>query len=990
MVIQVSSITSQLFVQAAEQQEKLLQGLEKVAATILRIYKMDDLYLRPNASLIDDFIEKLKEKLISLSCKILEFQARALCYLTKGSLDQHVRDMFKIDPWDALLQDMKDFEDEAKSFTALIQAENETSAWKRCEEEIQNASKQHQIWQMTSERDQKLNKFFQLLYTCKYQDTKERNRRRVPGTCEWFIHHHLFKNWNESSKSSLLWVSADPGCGKSVLAKYLVDEVIRESNNRKVCYFFFKDDSLDQKTATSALASLLRQLFMVRPDLVMQTVLDQWEKDGDKLVQSFESLWDILISVTSLQNSGEIVLVIDALDECQDRDRIRLIQKVEQLYLSSDNRRLKILMTSRPYGHIRSAFQKLENKSLTIHLHGECEKEIQSISKEIDLVIASRVHDIADRKLLESHERELLHKQLTSIPLRTYLWVTLVMDYIENIAGFTKAEFLRAIGAEIPVNVNDAYDKMLNRSPDHAKAMRLLHIVIAAKRPLLVEELLQSYSTKEGYSDDDIKGEMEPAERFKSTIRDLCGLLLTVIDQKVYLLHQTVKDFLVPGKSLTKTSASSLWHHSLVPTESHKTLADICMRTVQVREKPRGNDGFTQYAYDYWPDHFREAHPCNGDATMALAMCLCAPDWIQSRGWPIGYATHFPGISTVLIAASYFGLNELVSKLLNSQEEDVNSRDSRFQRTALGWAAVKGHDAVVRLLLQTANIEVDTKNSLSNQTPLSLAADRGNETVVKMLLQTGQVDVNSKDDRHQTPLLLAANEGHEAVVKLLIQSENVDVDSGDSSNESPLLRAAKYGHEGVVKLLLETGQVDVNKKDTYWYLTPLSWAVKKGHEAVVKLLLQNRQVEIDSRDKDQRTPLSWAAYNGHEAVAKLLIQHGQAEIDSKDKDQRTPFSWAAQAGDEAMVRLLLQTGQVEVDSRDRFQQTPLLLAANWGRTAVVKLLLQTGQVDVNCNDQSGFTPYSLVNADRRRAVVELLVNAQRAEKAAKANQQVLS
>jgi ankyrin repeat protein len=957
---------------------------------ILRIYKMDDLYLRPNASLIDDFIAKLKEKLICLSCKILEFQARALCYLKKSSFDQYVRGMFKIDPWDALLQDMKNFEDEAKDFTALIQAENQDIAWKRCEEEIKNASKQHQIWQTTSVRDQKLNKFFQLLFTCNYRETKERNRRRVPGTCEWFIHHHLFKEWNESSKSSLLWVSADPGCGKSVLAKFLVDEVIQVSNNRKVCYFFFKDDSLDQKTAMSALASLLRQIFMTRPELVTQTVLDQWERDGDKLVQSFESLWDILISVTSLQESGEIVLVIDALDECQDHDRIRLIQKVEQLYLSNDNRGLRFLMTSRPYGHIRSAFQKLENKSPTIHLHGEGEKEIQSISKEIDLVVASRVHDIAERKLLESHERELLYKQLTNIPLRTYLWVTLVMDYIENITGFTKAAFLRAIGAEIPVNVNDAYDKMLNQSPDHAKAMRLLHIVIAVKRPLLVEELLQSYSTKEGYSDDDIKDEMEPAERFKSTIRDLCGLLLTVIDQKVYLFHQTVKDFLVPGKSLTKTSASSLWHHSFVPTESHKLLANICMWTVQVYEQPRGCNGFTQYAYDYWADHFREAHPCDGDATMALAMCLCAPEWIQSRGWPLGYKTGFPGISTVLIAASYFGLNELVSKLLATQEEDVNSRDDYHQRTALAWATVKGHDTVVRLLLQTANIEVDTKNSWLNKTPFSLAAERGNETVVKMLLQTGQVDVNSKDDWHQTPLLLAAAKGHEAVVKLLIQSENADFDSGDSSNESPLLRAAKNGHERVVKLFLENGQVAVNMKDTRWYMTPLAWAAMKGHEAVVKLLLQSRQVEINSRDKDQRTPLFWAAYHGHEAVVKLLIQHGQTEIDSKDKDQRTPFSWAAQEGHEAIVRSFLQTGRVEVDSRSQGQQTPLLLAAKWGRTAVVKLLLQTGQVDVNSHDASGLTPYTHAEVNGRTDVMELLVSAQRAEKPATLDQQFLS
>jgi len=43
----------------------------------------------------------------------------------------------------------------------------------------------------------------------------------------------------------MLWVSADPGCGKSVFAKYLVDSILTITESRIICYFFFKDDFED-------------------------------------------------------------------------------------------------------------------------------------------------------------------------------------------------------------------------------------------------------------------------------------------------------------------------------------------------------------------------------------------------------------------------------------------------------------------------------------------------------------------------------------------------------------------------------------------------------------------------------------------------------------------------------------------------------------------------------------------------------------------------
>ncbi|KAJ5934555.1 hypothetical protein N7466_004102 [Penicillium verhagenii] len=963
-----------LFIQAVEQREVLLQGLDKTSAIILRIHKMDDLYLHLNET-SDDFIEKFEETLTSLCCKLLEFQARALCYLQKNSFVQFSRGMLKRDPWDSLLKDMQDLENEARKFISLIEADELKSERERREGELQSALERHQIWQTTSKRNQTLKGFFQRLYTCPYRDRKDRNSPRVPETCEWFTSHPRFRKWNESPEAGLLWVSADPGCGKSVLAKYLVDEVLPKPRGRTVCYFFFKDDFDDQRSSTSALCSLLRQVLMAQPSLLPQSALDKFETDGDKLIESFRDLWNILISASSNPQAGEIIFVVDALDECQDADRSQLIEEVTRFYLNnSQGHNIKFLMTSRPYGHIRSAFQNLERETPAIHLNAENEVEVDKISREIDLVVASRVCELADRKSLEPSEHTFLQEQLTSIQHRTYLWVTLTMEYIEKTPGFTKGNVRRTMGAEIPTSVNDAYSKILNRSPNHIKARRLLHIILAAKRPLLVEELsLASAVQKVDQPADEVKDDIEIVERFKDTIRDLCGLLLVIIEGKVYLLHQTVKEFLVHTPSSGSISAFHTWQHSLEPMESSKVLAEVCIWVLFTHSETSQKD-FWDYSVEYWMVHLRESCSYKGDKLTELGALLCSPWTTGGRRvyehWEQVWIS-CPKDPSPLIVASCLGLEGVVELLLGSEETDISSKDSAYGRTPLSWAARQGHEGVVKLLLQTGQVDIDSKDE-DQRTPLSWAARNGHEAMVKLLFQTGQVDIDSKDEDQRTPLSWAAGNGHEAVVKLLFQTGQVDIDSKDEDQRTPLSWAAGNGHEAVVKLLFQTGQVDIDSKDFYQQ-TPLSWAARHGHETVVKLLFQTGQVDVDSKDSYQRTPLSWAARHGYEAIVKLLLQTGQVDIDSKNENQQTPLSWAAGYGHEAVVKLLLQTRQVDVNSKDSDQQTPLSWAASAGSEAVVKLLLQTGQVDIDSKDSHQQTPLSWAARTGSGSVVKLLL-----------------
>ncbi|KAH7370322.1 hypothetical protein BKA65DRAFT_350894, partial [Rhexocercosporidium sp. MPI-PUGE-AT-0058] len=149
---------------------------------------------------------------------------------------------------------------------------------------------------------------------------------RVPGTCDWFVSHELFRGWQESKSSRILWVSADPGCGKSVLAKYLVNSVLPTTESRTVCYFFFKDDFEDQRNVVSGLCCILRQLFKQKRILLSDAILDQFDTDGEKFTSSFHELWQTLINAAKDKNAGEIICLLDAIDECEDQGRSQLIK----------------------------------------------------------------------------------------------------------------------------------------------------------------------------------------------------------------------------------------------------------------------------------------------------------------------------------------------------------------------------------------------------------------------------------------------------------------------------------------------------------------------------------------------------------------------------------------------------------------------------------------------------------------------------------------
>ncbi len=264
---------------------------------------------------------------------------------------------------------------------------------------LQSSADFYEVHDAGIERDKEKARLLETLAS-DYKGDKDLVSERVPSTCEWFFEDDRFLEWRDSDGPRLLWVSAGPGCGKSVLAKALIDErkVCTNTKASTICYFFFKDGQEQRTRGANALSALLHQLF--QNTSLATYALNSHRSHGKELRNRFSELWEILVRSVEDPQAGEIICVLDALDECEEKARSQLIDKLIQFFSPKGScqnlnplLRLKFLVTSRPYDDLEYKFQKLSGISTYIRFDGD--EKSQWIGQEIEpygsaLQLASR------------------------------------------------------------------------------------------------------------------------------------------------------------------------------------------------------------------------------------------------------------------------------------------------------------------------------------------------------------------------------------------------------------------------------------------------------------------------------------------------------------------------------------------------------------------------------------------------------------------------
>ena len=229
-------------------------------------------------------------------------------------------------------------------------------------------------------------KCLRAFYTSDYEANRRSNPPRLPGTCTWLLDHSQYQEWHQERVSSLLWLSADAGCGKSVISSYLIEE-LRGAESQAglpgiVCHYFLKNDV----DGILALQALSHQLFVQDPSSIKHA-MSEYHAKGEAFAKEFETLWNIFLNVICDSESKNVICVLDALDECSLSIRGQLLNLLTKLFsnpASFGSPRVKFFVTSRPYPSIERLLKnfhrvRLKEKQIypVLHriLHSLCEKE---------------------------------------------------------------------------------------------------------------------------------------------------------------------------------------------------------------------------------------------------------------------------------------------------------------------------------------------------------------------------------------------------------------------------------------------------------------------------------------------------------------------------------------------------------------------------------------------------------------------------------------
>ncbi|MCJ1267408.1 hypothetical protein MMC22_007293 [Lobaria immixta] len=790
-----------------------------------------------------------------------------------------------------------------------------------------------------------------------YESQKDQNPERVPGTCLWTLKNPKYIEWRNDDAKKLLWISADPGCGKSVLARCIIDDLqqaFQNDSSKRVLYYFFKDTSAEQRSATRALSAILHQLFKSQAQLIRHA-LPSYREMGPALSTTFSKLWSIFTEAAVDRSAGNVICVFDALDECNEQEQPTLIKALEDFCLHQQalfsTSRLKFLVTSRPYFTIRREFDELLGASSNIELAGN--DESASIKKEIDIVIKRRVRDLARENRLAKKVEDHLEKRLLETEHRTYLWLRLLWEIIRKNLSGTITEMNELID-NLPAGIQESYEMLLQRCPEPRFARKVLQIVLVAGRPLMLKEMDVALKVNEqtsSYAD----LELEEPSRLLETLPSRCGLMISIIQSKVYFIHQTVKEFLL-RKIDIKAPDERTWQQSFSLEESHHLMAEICLRSMAFSEIELSRAHiwnallpeldrdmspneycrthvYLSYTAIYWADHYRNTNNCKSVKILE--------GFLKTSRCHSVFGNYDVDYGTVLIAASAKG-HENVVQILMDAGADLNAQGG-FYGNVLQAASAKGHEKVVQILID-AGADLNAQGGWFGNA-LQAASAEGHDEVVQILIDAG-ADLNARGGLYGNALQAASAEGHDEAVQILIDA-GADLNTQGGFYGNALQAASAGGHEKVVQILMEAG-ADLNAQGG-WFGNALQVASADGHDEVVQILI-DAGADLNAQGGEYGSALLAASAEGHDEAVQILIDAG-ADLNAQGGFYGNALQAASTNGHGKVVQILIDAG-ADLNARGGLYGNALQAASAGAHGKVVQMLLAAGVGEPSVRSES--------------------------------------
>ncbi|KDR76546.1 hypothetical protein GALMADRAFT_279192 [Galerina marginata CBS 339.88] len=360
-----------------------------------------------------------------------------------------------------------------------------------------------------------------------------------PSSGAWLLEQPQYQGWRDSRSAEsrqLFWLHGQLGSGKTVLTSIVIEDLKRHKRPGSLLAIFYCDYKFDEKTRTDCLLrSLLGQLLhWFEPSLsqappVVHEILAEFST-ARAVIEI--PLADVLTRLT--KHCGDVVMVIDALDECQDRKHI--LPFLHQLPSSA-----RLFVASRDEDDIRHSFVSHFELSEQVIMPEDVKSDIRDyIVRITDDHLLQYPSFIQDRSLIQTIVETLVEKANGM-----FLWV---FFQVKNILECDTDNDVRETLRNLPKGLEETYIRCLTRIDQHSSKDRLRRILrlVVCFDYIKVDDLLELINVDE-------MGHYWESERTindVSTLVSRCGHLICRTEDGLGRpcfapLHFSVYDFLI-------------------------------------------------------------------------------------------------------------------------------------------------------------------------------------------------------------------------------------------------------------------------------------------------------------------------------------------------------------------------------------------------------------------------------------------------------------
>lgn len=787
----------------------------------------------------------------------------------------------------------------------------------------------------------------------------------------------------------------------------LVDKTrAKRAKRSTVCSFFCDARNKDFANATVILRGLVWDIVSQRHDLIHHAL----KSFQSSRPWSYDELWRILQAILDDPRARGACIIIDALDECNRKERNFLLKDIA-IYLGKRSKArchpINIVVSSRP-STIGASPELKEYSSYfmlsqDIVLREHVVADIQRFVLE-DLLSDGQFSSRDDPDSIV--QLTVLANTIATKSEGSFLWASLVLEELHT-RSFIKPRDIEVFISECPSTLRDIYYESLAKVKHEYRktVVKSLRIIVAARRPLTIAEFRSALAVERGHQTlEQVQQTInKDLERITSYLRDVLSSLICTDGSTITLRHQSVKDFLVNRLSSTQDSSEQhpLEHSSdlcdvfgMSMNDAESTLAECCMSFLKLED-------FDQKRSDI--DVERETWELSGLGNISIST-EPTPESPISISHDYDHIYFEPRTQFFKYAASTWGFHYSASEsanvdlrtdalTLSTRTNTLSNWSYQFKKSYQGReelpesvnplivAAYFGHTFIVETLLSNN----DFGSSLD--AALIQASRMGHLGIVNQLIEHDIPNIMEMYDG-ASAFSWATAGGFLPIVDALLAYNKDLVNVTNGNGTCPLSLAVSYQHLEVVHKLLGTENIDVNlmndQRQTSIFFTFSLHDLSAVEEDIFLMLLRDLRVIFTVRDKHGRSFLSYAAERGVTKAIQILLncRDRRAEIgrlldDVGDNRGISPLSYAAWWGHVDAVRLLCETKQIdsqlwsvnELDGDNAFH-----LAAKSGHVQVIKELVKHHPDGVNSRCLAGRTPLSVAMWEHNPEVLRALLD----------------